>query len=121
MSYLIRIKRCDNRLLIVLNDATIYDQYYDQNPPLNDIVDITTRLQPNPYVNRISVRGFNGPTPSTAYNPWDFHYVIENGPAIVIEVHESSSGQTEKPNTWVLTRSHDIVLPALELENGVRA
>ena len=73
MKYTIKIEKADNQLKLVLNDAVIYDKHTEQDPDLNDVIDITSRLNPHPTINRLIADGYNHPDVAPdSYNPWHF-------------------------------------------------
>ena len=106
--YQIRIHRCDNRLVFLLNGVSIYDRYVDNDPVLDDVRDITDELQPHPYQNVITVQGYNGPRAPNELNPWRFHYqILKDGEEVVGFSQGSSS--TVAGQGQVFSNSHTIV------------
>ncbi len=91
--FLIRVLKCDNRLVFKLNGQIVYDKNYEHNPNLKDIVDITAKLQPHPFPNVVHVEGTNNRTTSYSHhNPWEFHYEITKDNQPIVTVQDSSDG-----------------------------
>ena len=107
--YLVAINRCDNRLVVSMNGATLWDGTYDNDPPIGKTIDITDKLQPHPYPNVIRFVGYNSPkVRPDQHNPWRFEYRIYKDSAIDVAVEVSSKGASA-PAGQVHDASHTLV------------
>jgi hypothetical protein len=113
---LLRVLRVDNELAIAVGSAdgrTVYDQYIDEDPPLDDEVD----LSPFAAAGDISIHaeGWNGPLAGQPpwLNPWEFWFqVVKVNPAgtvvqTYLDVHVFSDWQDQPPGKY-LDAWHDV-------------
>jgi hypothetical protein len=57
MKTLLTINNADNQLVAYLNDGLVYNESHENNPPLNDVVDLSDKLIPG--TNSLSILGVN--------------------------------------------------------------
>ncbi len=80
--YWINVKHVDNRLVIYLNGATVWDSgIVHEDPELNHMIDITELLHEHPHhTSQLIFEGFNDTYTSSGqedeFNPWHFHYRV---------------------------------------------
>ena len=79
MKTLLTINNADNQLVAYLNDGLVYNKSHENNPPLNDVVDLSSRLIPG--TNSLSILGVNWSGPATykgsvsldgVITPWEY-------------------------------------------------
>ncbi len=54
--YLLRVTHVDNELEVFINATSVYHKYYDNDPVLNDVVDVT----PYVFINATNSFGYVG-------------------------------------------------------------
>ncbi len=80
--YWINVKHVDNRLVIYLNGATVWDSgIIHDDPELNEFINITDQLELHPeHTSQLIFEGFNDtyspPDDGAEFNPWHFHYRV---------------------------------------------
>jgi hypothetical protein len=79
MKTLLTINNADNQLVAYLNDGLVYNESHENNPPLNDVVDLSDKLIPG--TNSLSILGVNWSGPATykgsvsldgMITPWEY-------------------------------------------------
>lgn len=110
-NYQLHVTRCDNRLVVRINQQIVYDQYYDSDPTLSDTTDLNAFLQPYPAQNLIEIEGYNGPTDQIdQFNPWHFEYSITKDSQPFIDDKTSSGGEQGVSDALVFSRRQTLVL-----------
>ncbi len=80
--YWINVKHVDNRLVVFLNGATVWDSgIVHDDPELNEFINITEHLELHPeHTSQLIFEGFNDTYTAegegTDFNPWHFHYRV---------------------------------------------
>jgi hypothetical protein len=79
MKTLLTINNADNQLVAYLNDGLVYNESHENNPPLNDVVDLSDKLIPG--TNSLSILGVNwsgsatykgSVSPDGTITPWEY-------------------------------------------------
>jgi hypothetical protein len=80
--YWINVKHVDNRMVIFINGATVWDSGIIHNDPeMNEFINITENLQQHiNHTSELIFEGFNDTYSSDdsvpGLNPWHFHYRV---------------------------------------------
>ena len=80
--YWINVKHVDNRLVIFINGAIVWDSgIVHDDPEMNEFINITEKLQEHVnHTSELIFEGFNDTYSSDhsdmGLNPWHFHYLV---------------------------------------------
>ena len=122
--YWINVKHVDNRLVIFLNGATIWDSGIVHNDPeLNQFVNITEHLELySNHTSELIFEGFNDSYTSTnnlvkEVNPWHFNYrvfsrTVDAAGNVISEVDiltPYNEKHLSNPNTRAISNRYQIV------------
>jgi hypothetical protein len=123
IEYWINVKHVDNRLVIYLNGATVWDSgIIHEDPDLDEYIDITAKLLEHPeYTSELIFEGFNDSYTSNGeeaeFNPWHFHYRVfartTNGGGEIISEEDILEPYNQKhlsnPNIRAINNKYEIV------------
>lgn len=101
MAWQLHVSRIDNRLVVSVNGVEAFNRYYDYDPALNIVQDLSALF--NKDKNAVMISGYNGAMLGNGNNPWHFQLELihNNNPNAaenvrINEANASVGGDSEK-------------------------